>query len=335
MKSRTLFLGLSAGLGVRHGFLASAVAVFACVVTGCADTTAPERPGSRDTAVIPDYVAPDVRRVTARTLRTYEVPEAEQGVAADSRFFYPVDNTALGKYEISSGRLVDRWIGPRNGLVRHLNSCLADDSRIWCANSNYSLTPMGSSVEVFDASTLDHVSSHSLGMRDEGSLTWIDRYQDPPPLAPDRLASSGEARGWLAGFAHYDENGGLPFKDHTFSSVVTFDAEWRRTGGWLFPQSAIERMAPHAASGGAIGPDGWLYLLGHDRPEMYVVARPPMGPTLIHIATIDLEVQGQAFSWARDGTRTIFAIDRSKLLVRTIEIPPVTPTDASAVVRFR
>ena len=85
---------------------------------------------------------------------------------------------------------------------------------------------------------------------------------------------------------------------------MTFDAEWRRTGGWLFPPSALERMAPYAASGGAIGPDGWLYLLGHDRPEMYVVARPSMGPTMIHLATIDLEAEGQAFAWAQDGSRS-------------------------------
>ena len=260
-----------------------------------------------------------MQRLTARTLRVYDVPEAHQGVAADARFFYAVDNTVLAKYEIASGQLVDRWAGPRNGLIRHLNSCLADDGRLWCVNSNYSLTPMGSSVEVFDASSLDHISSHSLGMRDEGSLTWTDRY----------------GGGWIAGFAHYDGNGGVAFKDHTFSSVLAFDAEWRRTGGWLFPQSTIERMAPGAASGGAIGPDGFLYLLGHDRPEMYVVARPSMGPTLIHVATIELEVEGQAFSWAHDGTRTVFAIDRRKSLVRTIAIPPVTPADTATALRFR
>ena len=37
----------------------------------------------------------------------------------------------------------------------------------------------------------------------------------------------------VAGFAHYDGGGGVGFKDHCYSSVVTFDAEWRRTGGWL------------------------------------------------------------------------------------------------------
>jgi hypothetical protein len=155
-------------------------------------------------------------------------------------------------------------------------------------------------------------------MRDEGSLTWFDRYRG----------------GWIAAFAHYDDTGGLTFKDSRFSSVVTFDAEWRRTGGWLIPSVVIDRMSPYAASGGAIGPDGWLYLLGHDRPEMYVVARPAMGPTLMHIATIDLEADGQAFSWARDGSRTVFTIDRRKGLVRAIAIPDV-PEPSSPALKFR
>jgi hypothetical protein len=49
-----------------------------------------------------------------------------------------------------------------------------------------------------------------------------------------------------------------------------------------------------------------------------------MGPELIHLATIALEVEGQAFAWAQDGTRTVFTIDRRKGLVRTIDIPVVT-----------
>ena len=135
-------------------------------------------------------------------------------------------------------------------------------------------------------------------------------------------------------FDHASEPHGSNPCDHSFSSVVTFDEQWRRTGGWLLPESALERMAPYASSGGAIGPDGWLYLLGHDRPELYVVGRPTMGPVLVHIATIAIESEGQAFSWAKNGARVIFTIDRRKHLVRTIEIPPVVVKDA-AVRRFR
>lgn len=254
----------------------------------------------------------------ARTLRVYEAPDARQGVAADAEHFYAVNNTVVAKHELPSGRLVDRWAGQPNGPIRHLNSCLADAARLWCANSNYPATPMASSIEVFDTKTLDHAESHSLGLLDEGSLAWFDRYR----------------AGWIAGFAHYDGSGGVSFKNHTFSSIVTFDAEWRRTGGWLFPASVLERMAPYAASGGAIGPDGWLYLLGHDRPEMYVVGRPKMGPTLVHVATVDLEAEGQAFSWAQDGSRTIFTIDSRKRLVRRIEVPPVSAA-GDAPLKFR
>ena len=268
---------------------------------------------------MPELTPPPIPRLTGRTLRTFTAPEARQGVAADARHFYAVDNSAVAKYEIATGRRVAAWTGPRNGLIRHLNSCLADGGRLRCANSNYPQTPMASSVEVFDTATMKHVESHSLGTNDEGSLTWLDRLDG----------------GWIAGFAHYDQTGGVPFKNHRFSSVVTFDGEWRRTGGWLFPPSALERMAPYAASGGAIGPDGWLYLLGHDRPEMYAVARPPMGPTLIHLATIDLEAEGQAFSWAQDGSRTVFTIDRRKGLVRIIEVPAVIAPEPAVSLRLR
>ena len=253
--------------------------------------------------------------LTARTLRVYEAPDADQGVAVDRTHFYPVDNSVIAKYDIATGQQVKRWVGPASGLIRHLNSCLAEAGRLWCANSNYPQIPMGSSIEVFDAATLDHVQSHSLGLLDEGSITWFDKYRG----------------GFIAGFAHYDGGGGTGFKDHRYSSVVTFDADWRRTGGWLLPDAVVARMAPDAASGGAIGPDGWLYLLGHDRPEMYVVGRPAMGPSLIHVATIALEAEGQAFSWAQDGTRTIYTIDRRKGLVRAIALPDVKVEVAHAL----
>lgn len=279
----------------------------ACLMTLCitACAAAPIADAPPGPLSVPDYVAPTPLMLAATTVREFAAPEADQGVAVDARHFYPVDNTVIARYDRANGALLSRWVAPKNGLVRHINSCFEDAGRLMCANSNYSETPHGSSVEIFDARTMTHIGSHSLGMTEEGSLTWFDHYRG----------------GWIAGFAHYSENGGLKFKDHTFSSVVTFDDQWRRTGGWLFPKPVVERMAPHAASGGAIGPDGLLYILGHDRPEMYVLARPVMGPTMIHVATIDIEAEGQAFSFA--GGRTVYAIDRRKGAVREISLPPV------------
>lgn len=264
---------------------------------------------SSGAAPIAEYSPPTPLALNARAVRDYAAPEADQGVAVDGRYFYAVDNTTIVKYEIETGTVAGRWAGPRGGLIRHLNSCLARGRRLWCANSNYPLTPMGSSIEVFDARTMAHVESRSLGMTEEGSLTWFDRF----------------GGGWIAGFAHYDGNGGVDHKDHRFSSVVTFDNDWRRTGGWLFPQSVLERIAPHAASGGAVGPDGLLYVLGHDRPELYVLARPAMGSTLVHVATIAVEAEGQAFSWSPRG-RQIYAVDRRRGRVLVIDVPSVDLT---------
>jgi len=293
----------------------SLAAITLLAATACA--SAPQTSGDAIAPVAGEYKAPEPLHLAARTVRTWPAPEADQGVAVDGRHFYAVDNSTIAKYETASGELIARWSGPEHGLIRHLNSCLELGGRLWCANSNYSLTPMGSSVEVFDAATVRPVDTHSLGMTDEGSLTWFDRYRG----------------GWVAGFAHYAGNGGVKFKDHTFSSVVTFDAQWRRTGGWLFPANVVERMAPDAASGGAIGPDGLLYVLGHDRPEMYVLARPSMGPTLIHLATIDVEAEGQAFSWAKSG-RSIFAIDRRGKRVLEIAVPEVDVAGFADARRF-
>lgn len=294
-----------------------AIAAFAALAIACRQSSQAPQSVSAPPSQLPNTPAAEVQQLKTRTLRVFQAPEASQGVAADLVYFYAVDNSVLAKYDIGSGRLIDRWTGP-NGVIRHMNSCLADGTRVWCANSNYPQTPMGSSIEVFDAKSLEHVMSHSLGMLDEGSLTWFDRYRD----------------GWIAGFSHYDGNGGVPFKNHAFSSVVTYDVEWRRTGGWLLPSGVLERMAPYASSGGAIGPDGWLYLLGHDRPEMYVVGRPAMGPVLPHVATIALEAEGQAFSWAKSGSRTVFTIDRRQRLVRMIDVPPVEVKAVNAQ-RFR
>lgn len=257
--------------------------------------------------VVPAYAPVAPLHLSAKTMRSWSAPEADQGVAVDGANFYAIDNSVIAKYALASGKLLARWIGPEHGLIRHLNSCFVDAGRLWCSNSNYSLTPMGSSIEVFDASTMTHVDTHSLGLTDEGSLTWFDKYEG----------------GWLAGFAQYDETGGLKFKDHTFASVVTFDAAWRRTGGWLFPEAVVARMAPRAASGGAIGPDGLLYVLGHDRPEMYVFAKPSMGPYLLQVAVIDLEAEGQAFAWSRGSQRLIYAIDRKTSRVLEIGVPAV------------
>jgi hypothetical protein len=208
---------------------------------------------------------PVVQTGTARLVREYNAPEARQGVAVDDRHVYAIVNSIIGKYDKQSGALVSRWMSPRGGPIRHINSCYAARNELWCANSNFPEVPMGSSIEVFDTRTMTHKHSHSLGLLDEGSLTFFEPYN----------------HGFIAGFAHYDDKGGSGYKNSRYGSVFTYDAQWRRTGGWLIPEAVQARMAPHAASGGGIGPDGLLYLLGHDRTELYLLAKPRLGPVMI------------------------------------------------------
>jgi hypothetical protein len=181
-----------------------------------------------------------------------------------------------------------------------------------CAHSNHPEVPHASSVEIWDSATLAHKASISLGNRDEGSLTIVEPIAD----------------GWLLGFAHYSDETGVPFKGHDFSQLIAVDAEWRRREAWVIPPSIRARMAPQAASGGAIGPDGLLYLFGHTLPELYVLARPASGAELVHVATIALDAAGQAFAFDPSHAKRIFAIDRPTGTVRIFTLPDTGPLPA-------
>lgn len=266
---------------------------------------------------LPTLQQTPIQYLQAEEIARYSAAEAGQGAAADSEHFYAIVNTAIGKYRKADGEFVSRWASARNGPIRHLNSCYAEDDLLYCSNSNFPEVPMASSIEIFDVDSMTHLRSYSLGILEEGSLTWFERLGD----------------GWIAGFAHYDESGGLDYKDHSFASIVRFDNQWRRLGGWMIPESAIARMQPYAASGGAIGADGLLYLTGHDRPEMYVLGAPTMGPKLQHIATITIDVEGQAFAWDKsDSSRVVYGISRPNREVRAFRLPAlVVPAGVAAL----
>ncbi|WP_416908058.1 MAG: phosphodiester glycosidase family protein [Polymorphobacter sp.] len=270
-------------------------------------------------ALLPPRAAREVPRLSATMVRSYGAAEARQGVAVDATHFYAVVNTAIGKYSRATGALEARWAGPRGGLIRHLNSCTVVARDLVCAHSNHPEVPMSSSVEIWDTATLAHKASHSLGNRDEGSLTIVEPYRD-----------AGGEEGWLLGFAHYSDETGVPFKSSDYSGLISVDRAWRRTGGWTIPPAIRKRMAPQAASGGAIGPDGLLYLFGHTLPEMYVMAKPAMGAELLHVATIALEAGGQAFAFDPVEPRHIFTIERARGEVRVFALPELPPLPADA-----
>ena len=267
--------------------------------------------GARDTT--------DVPRLEAEEIARFSADEAGQGAAADGQHVYAIVNSAIGKYAKGTHEKEAAWSLPRTGPVRHLNSCIVDAGRLLCANSNFPETPMASSIEIFDTETMEHAETRSLGLTD-GSLVWFDRL------------GGVLGRDWIAGFAHYDGKGGVAEKDHRATRVVRYDANWVEKGGWMLPASVLERLAPHSASGGGIGPDGLLYLTGHDREEMYALAFPELGPKLVHVATIDIDLQGQAFAWDRStDERVVWGISRPRREVRAFRIPEVPMDEAASV----
>jgi hypothetical protein len=94
---------------------------------------------------------------TLQQIGEFVVPEANQGVGVDDRYFYAIDNQTIAKYDKKTGKLVRKWQGEKNGPIIHLDSAVLLDGKIYCAHSNYSAWPMTSSLEIWDAGTMEHI----------------------------------------------------------------------------------------------------------------------------------------------------------------------------------
>jgi hypothetical protein len=235
----------------------------------------------------------------------FPAPEAIQGVTAGGHFVYAIDNSAIGKYDPATGKRVARWKGdPRR--FKHLNSCVLVERNLVCAGSNYPDVPMASSVETFDAETLRHLSTRSLG-RGRGSLTWIDLHEGS----------------WWACFANYDGKGGEPGRDHRSTTLVRYSPDFVEQQQWLFPEEVLRRMAPRSSSGGAWNADGLLYVTGHDAAELYALRVPDRGGRLELVAIIPTVTGGQAIAWDPSQPRTLWSIDRKASQIVASRIPAI------------
>lgn len=243
--------------------------------------------------------------LSAEIIGRFPATEATQGVAVDRRHVYAVANSRIGKYEKASGRKVAEWTGDRTRFP-HINSCAVIRRDLICAASNFPATPMSSSIEVFNPRRMTHRRSISLGQQ-IGSLTWVDRKDGA----------------WWAAFANYDGKGGEPGRGSAYTQLVKFDDQWRRLESWSFPPSIVERFRPMSSSGGGWGPDGLLYVTGHDHPELYVLRLPKGGSTLDHVATIAAPVEGQAIAFDKGEDRVLFGISRPRREVVSLRLPSV------------
>ena len=230
-----------------------------------------------------------------KEVRRYDVPEAGQAVAVDDKHFYAIVNSKIAKYDRASGQRVAVWKADAEIPLRHLNSGIVRDGKLYCANSNFPEWPETSSIEIWDTATMKHIESHSLGICQEGSLTWIEPIPD----------------GWYAVYANYSKkvNDNPHAKTHRSTQLVHYDQQWRRTAGWTFPKSVLDRFDPHSCSGGGFGSDGKLYCTGHDRAEVYQLEFPKAGCTLQLIKTIAAPIKGQGIALENN---QLWGIDRSK-----------------------
>ncbi len=241
----------------------------------------------------------------AELVTRWKAPGATQGVAVDARHFYAVANSRIAKYDKETGRKVAEWSGDRSRFP-HINSCEVIGRELVCASSNFPGLPMTSSVEVFDPVRMIHLRTLSLGQQ-IGSLTWIDRRDGV----------------WWAAFANYDDKGGEPNRGHAYTQLVQLDDQGRRLQGWSFPVSVLGRFKPMSSSGGSFGPDGRLYVTGHDHPELYVLELPKGGSTLDHVATIEAPIEGQAIAFDKSRPGVLYGISRPNREVVVMRLPTV------------
>ena len=239
----------------------------------------------------------------------------------DDLYFYAVNNTVITKHEKATGVEVARWDPQDNPLI-HLDSGAVIDGLLYCAHSNYSEWPMTSSIEVWDTETMEHIGTHSFGIR-WGSCTWIDRHDGywwatfanynkmksrPDPENPngyDVMPGSGEKRISVKAPYGYKRN----------TTMVQFDNNWKPIEAFILPDEILstEKTSDMSNSGGSWGPDGYLYLSGHDLPEVFKVKLPEAGSILDLVETVplasvenpqtidELSIRGQGIAWDRSG----------------------------------
>jgi len=227
----------------------------------------------------------------------FRVPEANQGVGVDAKHFYAVDNFVIGKYDKATGKLVRQYKGPKTGPIVHLDSAMVMDGRLYAAHSNYPEWPMTSSVEIFDVDSMEHVGTHSFGIQ-WGSLTWVDWH----------------AGHWWMTFANYDRllgPGKTPYGHKANTVMVKFDKDFRPLQSWTLPKAILDRFEDMSNSGGSWGPDGDLYLSGHDPAEIYRMRLPKAGSVLELVSVLPMNIRGQGIAWDRSQPGVIYGIVRA------------------------
>lgn len=242
--------------------------------------------------LFPEFSYTQAGNIEFRTSRTFKAPEARQGVAVDSGYFYAVNSTSIGKYSKKSGNPLIVW-KDTTGSIIHLDGGVVTGDELFCAHSNYPGIPMTSSIEIFSAKDLRHIGSHSFGIK-YGSCVWADFHDN---------------YFWVC-FGNYDQFRKQTGYGSEGTVLVRFDMEWNERGSWVFPESIISEIRPMSVSGGSWGPDSRLYVTGHDSAEVYILQLPHSGSIMEHVQTVKIASHGQGIAWDRSGKNVLYGIIR-------------------------
>lgn len=226
----------------------------------------------------------------------YKAPQAKQGVVANKEYFIVFSNDSIVKHEKTTGNIV---ASVYNKTLKHLNSGVLKNGKIYCAHSNYPEIPMWSSIEIFDEQTLKHIESHSFGI-ENGSCTWMDIYDNH----------------YYVMFAHYANPGKMETnKDVSWSQLVKYDMQWRRVEAWVLPSDLVQHLTPFSLSGGVIMPDGSILCTHHHYQELYQLTFPEMGSQLEWKKTIPTPIHGQAIAFDTFEKDVLWGINKETMEV--------------------
>ena len=131
-----------------------------------------------------------------------------------------------------------------------------------------------------------------------GALNWVDFSQGF----------------WWMTFANYDQPlgpGGTPYGYKANTQMIKFTTDFQVVESWTLPKSLLDRFELMSNSGGSWGPDGFLYLTGHDPAELYRVRLPKMGSVLEVVDVIPMNIRGQGIAWDRSEPGVIYGIVRA------------------------
>ena len=121
------------------------------------------------------------------------------------------------------------------------------------------------------------------------------------------------AGSWWGGFANYNrvfDRSPIAYGNKYNTQVVRFTPDWQVAEAWILPDVVLEKFEDMSNSGGSWGPDGRLYLTGHDPAEAYVMELPEAGSILQWVATVPLKNTGQGIAWDRSARDVIYGIIR-------------------------